>query len=256
MLPFSFAGIGNVLGIDGKGTAMTRPFYRIKLYGYAGEDKEWFVQKLAVLLKKDARETEGLIQEVPVVIKEGLEKQQAESLGEILSSIDALFLVEPVEGAESPSEPLPVPDEAEVSAEADRQDALRADVWMTIGVVTAGLLIVLSIVGYISTWKNFGARTANPEIRSPRNPSKPTVMDSKATEERIRTLRSEISAADKQAAIFSDELKLTVESVPPSADLAARRDRDKQLVATGRKLADVRLKALQLRKELRGLESK
>lgn len=235
---------------------MAGPLYRIKLYGHSGQDGEWFVKKLAVVLQVSDAEAEDLVHAVPVVIKEGIGKESADTLGEILTSIQALFLVEPMGEIEETAEAQPPKfDVLEATVRADKQDALRADVWMIFGAVAAGFLIILSVVGYISSWKSY-----SPDASAPATlPSKQRVhhppMNPKDVAERIRALGDEINAAEQQETLFQGHLKLILENSPPSSDVNAVRERDKRLIDIGRKLADARLKVLRLKKELKDLES-
>ncbi len=236
---------------------MAGPLYRIKLYGHSGQDGEWFVKKLAVVLQLSEAEAEDLVHAVPVVIKEGIEKDQADRLGEILTSIQALFLVEPMGGVEATAEAQPakfgVPEAAEP---ADRDDALRADIWMTVGLVCAGLLVVLSAVGYISSWKSFLSEPSNPKARESKERVHRPPQNPKDAAERIRTLGDAISAAEKRESLLDGRLKLMVDDKPPASDFTALRERDKRLIDVGRKLADARYNILRLKKELKDLESK
>lgn len=235
---------------------MTGPLYRIKLYGHSGQDGEWFVKQLAVVLRMTEEEAERAVQAVPVVVKEGLAKDQADRLEEILTGINALFLVEPMgEGEALPEFQAEALDSA-ASADADREDALKADIWMTVGVVAAGLLIVLSIVGYISSWKNFGSESTAPVTESSKDRSVLPAMDPKVKEEKIRSLRSEIGSAEVQVTRLGEQLKLILGDSPSSSDIRALKERDKRLIAVGRKLADTRIRILQLQKELQNLESR
>jgi hypothetical protein len=236
---------------------MAGPLYRIKLYGHSGQDGEWFVKKLAVVLQLSDAEAEDLVHAVPVVIKEGIEKDPADRLGEILTSIQALFLVEPMGEIGETAEAQPTTfDVLEATVQADRQDALRADIWMIIGVVGAGILIVLSVVGYISSWRSFSSEASAPTTRSSKKHVHRPPMSPKDAAERIRTLGVEISASEKQENLLEEHLKLMVEDKPPSSDFRSLQERDKRLIDVGRKLADARLKVLRMKKELKDLEQK
>lgn len=234
---------------------MTAPLYRIKLYGHSGQDEEWFAKKLAVILETTDEEAEGLVRTVPVVIKDGLDKDRAERLKEILAAINALFLVEPMGETAVPAESLSEETGGPASAEAEKQDARRADIWMTVGVGCAAFLVLFSVVGYIFSWKSF---LHQPKISAEHSSNDRSLfpLDPKVKDEKIRTLRAEIGAAEKRATILGEGLKLIVEEPRRSSDSRARRERDNRLIDAGRKLADARSRALLLRKELRDLESR
>ncbi len=99
---------------------MASPLYRIKLYGHTSDDRDAFVRNLAAILGTDEEGARAALMNVPVVIKEGLPKEKAQSVQETLGLIKALSIMEPT-GEETP-------DSAPGKEEVEAKDADAAKV--------------------------------------------------------------------------------------------------------------------------------
>ena len=77
---------------------MPGPLYRIKLYGHSASDTELFCRNLATVLAIDVEKARALLRNAPVVIKEGIEKEQGRRVpAGSLKPIRALCIIEPVD---------------------------------------------------------------------------------------------------------------------------------------------------------------
>ena len=235
---------------------MTAPLYRIKLYGHSGQDTEWFAKKLAVILEMSDEDAVTLVKKAPAVIKEGIDKDRVERLREILASINALILVEPMGEIDVTPESQLEKLDALASVEVEKQDTLRADTWMTVGIACAGILVVLTVVGYIASWDDFGRQSSVAVAQASKDRPRPPALDPKKKDRKMRSLRAGIRAAEKEAATLDEQVKLMAGDSPPPSDIRAWKDRDKRLIAAGRKLDHAKFRVLQLRKELHDLESR
>ncbi|GEM_PF-2051011 len=78
--------------------------YRVKLYGFTGDNEDVFARSIATLVGVDAHRAGQFLKDVPVVIAEGLQKDRADSIVEALSIMKGLCLSEPMEGGGSADE--------------------------------------------------------------------------------------------------------------------------------------------------------
>ena len=76
---------------------MAEPRYRVKLYGHTSGDPMTFCKNLAALLDIDLQAARAILLEVPVVLKEALDKEKAETFAEALLIMKGLCIVEPME---------------------------------------------------------------------------------------------------------------------------------------------------------------
>lgn len=193
----------NGCAMNAAGIAMPGPACRIKLYGHTGKDLEDFSKKLAAVLHVDEPQAERLLRDAPVVIKEGLDKDEADKLVAMLTALRALCIVEyegvqPVEEkAKVPS--APKPPEAEVFKPVKERDSVRSALWMAVAVGLAGFLILFSVGAYISSYINLYRkevpRKETTEQASPQVPQPAAEIDENKiieTETRIEKLEEDL----------------------------------------------------------------
>jgi len=193
---------------------MPGPACRIKLYGHTGKDVEEFSKKLASVLHVDEDQAERLLRDAPVVIKEGLDKEEADKLVSILTALRALCIVEyegvqPVE--EKPKErsapQAPATDKAKPVKE---RDSMRSALWMAVAVGLAGFLILFSVGAYISSYINLYRKVpkvetteqARPQARQPEaevDEAKVIEIETRVEklEEELKDLKVNRAAAEK-----------------------------------------------------------
>lgn len=132
--------------------------FQVKLYGHTSDDVESFSKKLAAILGISETEAMIIMHEVPLVVRDNLVKNAAENLNELLTSIRALSIVEPMDGITT--EPVaqvaqPVaPALPESAAVPDEKDEFRFRLWTVLGVGLAGFLALFIFVGMIVSYLN------------------------------------------------------------------------------------------------------
>ena len=133
--------------------------YRIKLYGHSGGDTELFCKNLATVLDIDEQRARTLLRDTPAIIKEGIEKAKAEEFCKLLEPIQALCIVEPLDGGVGEDVPsaalastrLPESPEAD---DLKKKAALRSRIWMVALVVAIGVLVLFVAGGFLSSFWN------------------------------------------------------------------------------------------------------
>ncbi|MFH0821972.1 MAG: hypothetical protein V2B18_04425, partial [Pseudomonadota bacterium] len=93
---------------------MPKPYYALKLYGHTGTDHDVFVRKLAAALGVSEDQADRVVKNVPVVLREGLDKQTAEKLKNDLVSINALCIIEGFGDEPEPAKPDKAPEKDQV----------------------------------------------------------------------------------------------------------------------------------------------
>ncbi len=147
---------------------MSEAKFQVKLYGHTSDDVELFCKKLAAVLMISVTEAMILLHEVPLVVRDNLTSAEAEHLTDLLTSIRALAIAEPVDGVAIEKKPhvakSVAPSIAHAIDTADERKNLRSSLLMYLGLGTAGFLIIFVIVGVL--WSYFtlysGAPTATP----------------------------------------------------------------------------------------------
>jgi hypothetical protein len=186
--------------------------YSVKLYGHLSDDKDRFSHELADVLKTDVDRATALIREVPVVIRAGVSKTEAERMAGDLAGIRALYLIEP-EGPEPESEQprkplLEIP--VERSPGEEETKTLRRG-YMGLAVLVGGLAIFL-IVGSISFFSLFQRiRTENQGPVNGPNREKPQSeagTDSRSNEPSPAAMQNRIEGLESRNEQLRSLLKL------------------------------------------------
>jgi len=124
---------------------MPGPKYRIKLYGHTSDDPGAFIKNLAAVLGTNEEGAKEALQRVPVVIREGIEKERAQALQETLGLIRALSLVEPMDGAAGES--ADAPDLGPLLAQLRSEPTAKEDPWrsriLTVLAIGFGTVVLL-----------------------------------------------------------------------------------------------------------------
>ncbi|MFZ5866524.1 MAG: hypothetical protein ACOYXY_11645 [Thermodesulfobacteriota bacterium] len=190
---------------------MPDPRYRIKLYGHTSRDAKAFCKNLGLVLGVSESDARELLLEVPVVLKEGLDKERGQALMEALKVVSALCIIERMDrepGTEAlPELKLPFPHRIEApEAEAAEAPSMlpkwARGVALGLGMVTL-LFLVLSVGNY---FQRRDARTTTPEAPEP-----PLVSEQGTTGEEpqfriyspenqamVEGLKNEITALEKE----------------------------------------------------------
>ncbi len=161
--------------------------YRIKLYGHTSEDPELFRKNLAAMLGKSEEEARELLLAAPVTIVEGVSQERAETLIEVLKSLQALCLVEAMEDQEgeasadsSTSESAAAPKSLSISTllaerepllEPEQKEELKSHFWLGVTCAIGATIVLICLVGYILSFRDinsmFGA-DAHQAVVSPK----------------------------------------------------------------------------------------
>ncbi len=151
--------------------------YRIKLYGHSSGDPDFFLVELAAILEIDPEATRALLKSVPVVIKEGISKQEAEHLQDLLRVIKALSLMEPTEETHETAKELPKPQSDAQSLkqeldEKEQRETLRSYALVGISAAVAAIIVVWLLAGFFSSYSR----------SSEQNVARPPMVESKSPE--------------------------------------------------------------------------
>ncbi len=76
---------------------MPEKLYRIKLYGFTGADPEAFSKSMAALVGMKPEQIMESLKSPPVIVKEGLTKDRADTIVEAINILKGLGLAEPME---------------------------------------------------------------------------------------------------------------------------------------------------------------
>ncbi len=132
--------------------------YRIKLYGHTSADPETFCTNLADALDVGMEESKLLLRQAPVTIADEIGEEEAESLQNRLTSIKALFILEPTseetayQGPEAAEALFPSEDLAAPPFRLPKDDSLRWLAWTGVLAVLAGILLLFIVAAFTSTY--------------------------------------------------------------------------------------------------------
>ena len=144
--------------------------FQVKLYGHTSDDVESFCKKLAAVLMIEETEAMILLHDVPLIVRNNMTKAAAENLTEVLTSIRALSIAEPMDGSVIETKPR-APGAVASSIPGtlppvDRREDMRSRAWMFLGLGLAGFLVVSVIIGvtasYINLYKESPSATRSP----------------------------------------------------------------------------------------------
>lgn len=133
--------------------------YAIKLYGHGSSDSEEFRNDLARVLGMSVEETEELLRGVPVVVKRGMNKRDAEQLHALLRSITAWSILEAPNdvsvAGQIPEKPL-YQAIAEDFQEEYLSEGSQGHPWLWFGIMVGltvflGLFIVVGLLGFMGS---------------------------------------------------------------------------------------------------------
>jgi hypothetical protein len=106
---------------------MAERLYRVKLYGYTGDNPEAFARSLGALVKRDPKEVLEMLKHPPIVLKEGLPKDRADTIVEAVNILKGLCLSEPMRAAPEDDAMARL---AELTMMRDAQgDTIKDDAW-------------------------------------------------------------------------------------------------------------------------------
>jgi len=203
--------------------------FQVKLYGHTSDDVESFSKRLAAVLMISETEAMILMHEVPLVIRDNMTRSAAENLSDLLTSIRALSIAEPMDGAVAEKKPQTAEYVASsVSRTIETADKARdteSKVWMYLGLGLAGFLAVFVIVGVIWSYLHMysGAPTVNrtPSQEGEAGSAKALRIDEKAIADQERKVerlkrtykerRAERDAAQKDLYVADYRLRISGE---------------------------------------------
>jgi hypothetical protein len=172
---------------------MPDPKYQVKFYGHVSKDEDLFVRHFARLLEMEEDEVRSLLERVPVVMRDGLDKRRAEELQSNCSSFGALCLIEAMDGDEN----------ERASSEAAGNTSLLSklkiptlgdSVWFWLLAASAAAFVILASATFFSSVRHV--------YRKNQEPSKPAVESglgtasesAVSTSAHVQYLRSEVVA--------------------------------------------------------------
>ncbi len=127
--------------------------YAIKLYGHGSSDPKQFCQGLAVILGIPVEQAEKLLNQAPVILKQGMRKTEAHELHRLLQSIAAWCIIEvpdgesPVDGVTEKPIRLAI---AEDLLEQDVSNEGHPRLWLGIMLGLTVFLVMFVLVGFLS----------------------------------------------------------------------------------------------------------
>lgn len=131
---------------------MSEQLYRIRLYGHSGENREQFVKSLSTVLGIEYDEADGILRSVPVVVRSGLFKDQADQIQKLLSAIKALSLIETevsdeLGGAAQFSGTVPSHFPESVTGRGGPPSGYRKGLTLVIGIIGLALVLLALLLG-------------------------------------------------------------------------------------------------------------
>jgi hypothetical protein len=132
------------------------------------------VVELAAVLEIDPESARALLKSVPVVIKEGISKQQAEHLQDLLRVINALSLMEPTEEIPRTAKDLlePQPDVQALKQQREEKETLRSYALVGAAVAVSSILVIWLAAAFFSSYSR----------SSSQNLAKPPIVESESPE--------------------------------------------------------------------------
>jgi hypothetical protein len=192
---------------------MAGPTYRVKLYGHVNPDADRFATQLAAVLGVAPDEARALLTQAPVVIREGMERAQAQAFHETLNLIRALAILE----AETPA-PVVSRGPAFLTTAGDKEGkpeslSKRITGFQLIMICSLGTLIALiGAMAVISPFKAMKQGKPSPAARQPARltnaPTPPSYMYEGFS---VRDLDSMWGQLDQENKALAQELKETHE---------------------------------------------
>ena len=140
--------------------SMDEKGYAIKLYGQGSGDPKQFCYDLARILSIPADEAEELLNQVPVVLKQGMRKTDALVLHRLLQSIDAWHIVEAADGEfcadEMPEKPIrQIIAEDLLAEDVSNQGHPRLWLGIMLGLPAfLGLFILVGLLSYMGSMRD------------------------------------------------------------------------------------------------------
>ncbi|HTY26215.1 MAG TPA: hypothetical protein VMC85_24005 [Desulfomonilaceae bacterium] len=221
--------------------------YSVKLYGHGSRDPKEFCDDLARVLGIPVDEAEDLLNQLPVVVKRGMQKADAEEVCTLLRSSSAWCILETPDGEsitddemEKPAEQATVP--GPPARHLFKRDKAHPRLWLGILLGVTGLLGLFVLVGLLGSMETIGR--AIPA-------KKPVTIQSDQTEESQAGTTEEETAEAIQARIHQLESSL--------ASLYARRtevQESRDLADAGYLERDLQEKIRTEYRELQALKSK
>jgi hypothetical protein len=189
--------------------------YRIKLYGHSSGDPDFFLVELAAILEIDPEAARELLKSVPVVIKEGISKPEAEHLQDLLHVIKALSLMEVTEEIPETARDVPKPqsDAQSLKQELEQKETLRSYALVGVAAAVAAIIVVWLLVGFFSSYSQSSAQNAaktpiveskspEPSAATPPRPQAPNLSElykeKESGEFRVQQLEFEMQLAEQE----------------------------------------------------------
>ncbi|MBI5251602.1 MAG: hypothetical protein HY912_19090 [Desulfomonile tiedjei] len=194
--------------------------YRIKLYGHASSDADFFLVELAAVLEIDPESARALLESVPVIIKEGLSLGEAEHLQDLLRIIKALSLLESTDGVYAPAQDISqsqqlLDDRHQQQEEHEKSETLRSYAWLGAAVLAAAVILVWLTGTFFSSYLKSSAenRTKVPVEKSenlePPEPSQPVPLAASLSElyKQMESANQRIQSLEFLQHMAEDELQ-------------------------------------------------
>jgi polyhydroxyalkanoate synthesis regulator phasin len=241
-----------------------RTLYQVKFYGFTSEDARGFCRELARVLNTSEEQAWSYLMDAPLVIKGGLNKQEAQRLNDALVSIQALCLVEPMNGAmeeeEEPEPSKPRPVLVEPALDFAKRDQRSFKLWsaVLVGAVTA--LVVFGAIAYLGSYRSLSRVERPADERPPEvTAQKPVPEPGPETQETREQLTERIEALNQRFNDLRDQIKLLNDEINATAgamgtDPVEMREKQRRLQAQRTVLVKIESELRSLRRQLAEME--
>jgi hypothetical protein len=232
------------------------PRYLVKFYGFTSDDAKAFCRDLAEVLGMTPERAWDLLLEAPVVVREGEDREDAESLANRLRAIQALCIVEPVHGNEHdegagprlPESKPQKPDEGFSEGQ-----LLHYRIWLGMVLAVSGILVVFGISAYLVSYSRLYRSHEKPVQLPTSEQGTPAESAEARPAESVHQLKDKIDVLDEELKDLTVKLRLMEEEVKEDSRSQAVdpiRLRGQKQVLHGRQM-----EVAQLRRQLRELRS-
>ncbi|MBI5572126.1 MAG: hypothetical protein HY914_19440 [Desulfomonile tiedjei] len=184
--------------------------YTVKLYGHLSDNPERFHQQLADLLGIDVEHATALVRDVPVIVRQGLPKEQAERMAAGLGVIRALCLIES-EGnepePEEPAKPLSTAFAEEMTEPEEEENLRPGRMWLGILLGGVALILIVASVSFFSMFR----KTYSENRDTPSPPKVQSAAETDSAKEPLSELqfKERIASLEEKIELIRAQIKQT-----------------------------------------------
>lgn len=254
------------MGITAGQDLQMRALYQVKFYGFTSEDARGFCRELARVLNTTEEQAWGYLMDAPLVVKDGLNKAEAQRLSDALASIHALCLVEPMNGTmeqeEEPEPSKPLPTFVEPALDFAKRDQRSFRIWSAVLVGAVTVLVVFGAIAYLGSYRSL-SRVGRPADERPSEVKAQTPVPEPGPEtqetreqltERIEALVERFNDLRDQMKLLNDEINATAGAM--GTDPVELREKQRRLQVQRTELTKIESELRSLRRQLADMESR